>query len=114
MVPVGEPCDTVTFSGPQVGTGAKCHSVTQVTDSYPPTTLGEAAHAPAPIAPVCPSCGAELSAEDVEKCRKTLPGWEDAPHPAGVVAAAEGGSPNPTALDRAMAKIRSELGSLVA
>jgi len=62
----------------------------------------------------CPTCGAELSAEDVEKCRKTLPGWEDAPHPAGVVAAAEGGSPDPTALDRAMAKIRSELGSLVA
>ena len=65
----------------------------------------------------CPSCGAELSAGDLEKfgdcpkCRKTLPGWEDAPHPAGVVAVPK--EPDP-ALNRALGRLRrrAELGNL--
>lgn len=74
---------------------------------------------PSPPALVCPHCGAELSAEDVEKCgdcpkcRRTLPGWEDAPHPAGVMAVPE--EPDPTVespLAIALAKLRAELGPL--
>jgi predicted Zn-ribbon and HTH transcriptional regulator len=64
----------------------------------------------------CPCCGAELSAEDLEKfggcprCRKTLPGWEDAPHPAGVVAVPK--EPDPAALGRAIERLKAELGDL--